>query len=236
MIDVSFNDEYICESYGFILTNKTISNAEPQTNLIEVPGRNGSIDMSEVLTGNVRYKNRTISLVLWIGNDFKNFELIASDIRKKYNGKTVSIIFSDDLAFYWYGRVIDIALDVSGNQGTLKITCSVDPYKHSIESTADDWLWDPFDFETGEISDDANINVSGIAEYELNATGEWANPIIVSDSVIGYSIELSDGSIVTGDTVVGSKVIYDCIIKEGKNKFTFTGNGTISIVYRGGSL
>ena len=35
---------------------------------------------------------------------------------------------------------------------------------------------------------------------------------------------------------VGENIMYDMPLKEGYNILTFTGNGTVSIDYRGGSL
>lgn len=42
--------------YGLLLASKSISLPEVRTNMIDVPGRDGLLDASEVLTGEVTYK------------------------------------------------------------------------------------------------------------------------------------------------------------------------------------
>ena len=59
------NDEHTLRDFGAAITNSdVISMPEPNTTLLTVPGRNGRLDLSEVLTGDVSYGNRTLKLVL----------------------------------------------------------------------------------------------------------------------------------------------------------------------------
>ena len=59
------NDEHTLRDFGAAITNSdVISMPEPNTTLLAVPVRNGRLDLSEVLTGDVSYGNRTLKLVL----------------------------------------------------------------------------------------------------------------------------------------------------------------------------
>ena len=58
-------DEHTLRDWGAIITNSdVIGMPEPNTVLLEVPGRSGRLDLSEVLTGDVTYSNREIKLEL----------------------------------------------------------------------------------------------------------------------------------------------------------------------------
>ena len=58
-------DEHTLRDWGSAITNSdVISMPEAKTVLLEVPGRSGRLDLSEVLTGDVAYGNREIKLKL----------------------------------------------------------------------------------------------------------------------------------------------------------------------------
>lgn len=62
---VLINDEHTLRDWRAVITNSDIiSLPEPNTTYLEIPGRNGRLDLSEVLTGDVSFSNRTIKLQL----------------------------------------------------------------------------------------------------------------------------------------------------------------------------
>lgn len=217
--------------FGLICTEKSISSPEPQTKRVTVPSRNGTIDMSEVVSGRVTYADRTISLKFRTTKKVDDWSAFLSELQNYMQGQKMRIIFDDDLAFYYVGRTT-VSMSTSGQVADISINATVDPYKYNITTSIDDWLWDPFDFEQGVINEMSNISVAGTKEVTLIATEKWENPIIISDT---------DGMQVTFDGTVytlkkGSQVMYDILIQTGENTFTFTGNGTVSICYVGGML
>ena len=104
------NGVTICEKHSFIdfglvMTKKVISGPTPQTKKVTVPARNGSVDMTEVLTNDVRYNDRTINISFFAGDKFDALPDIISEIQLAWAGKKTKIIFDDDAAFYWMGRI-----------------------------------------------------------------------------------------------------------------------------------
>ena len=63
---------------------------------------------------------------------------------------------------------LPIFVDRFRDLGTLKLDVPVaDPYKYDVLSSADPWLWDPFNFETGVIiQQDAKV-ISGSGSIEI---------------------------------------------------------------------
>lgn len=219
------------DDLGLYMKSCVIDAPTPQTHRIEVQGRNGSIDLTDVLTGNVRYNDRAISLSFrYLGAENTRTALL-SNLENFAHGQKLKFIFDDDKAFYYLGRIESISPSVNRKALDIDMTLTVDPYKYNIMSSADAWLWDPFDFEEGIINETANMEVDGELEYTLIAQDRWENPIIISDSAMTVDFN--------GETYpiqVGSQVMYEIIITSGENVFTFHGNGTVTINYVGGML
>lgn len=228
---VRFGEYHSLDDLGLIFNTKTISEPKAQTNMVSVPSRNGLIDMSEVLTGNIRYDDRTIQITFTITDNVNNWESKRMELANLLHGKKMRIIFDDDQAFYWLGRVTVGDLKPKKTIAEITIKATVDPYKYNITTSEEDWLWDPFDFEFGIINETANLVIDGSREVVIIGGQRWENPIITSDT--GMTVTFND---VTYEINEGSQVLYDIIIEEGENTLIFNGNGTVSINYVGGSL
>lgn len=228
---VTICDKHSFHDFGLIMTNKVISGPVPKTKKVEIPTRNGSIDMTEVVTDDVKYEDRTINISFFAGNDLDALPVITSRLQTEWSGMKAKITFDDDEAFYWIGRIDGVEPVTNGKSITINVTATVDPYKYSVLSSMDDWLWDPFDFDTGIINELADLKVNGSLSVDLVGVFKYDNPIVISDSDM---IVTHNG--VTADIKPGSQVLYDIVLEEGTNTLTFTGNGTVSINYVGGSL
>ena len=95
---VTIGDKHSSE-FNLILVSKTISAPEVQTKKVSVPGRNGDINLSTVLTGDVRYKNRSITMK-FINKDVKydDIPIWKSEIENYLHGQKMRIVFDDDPA------------------------------------------------------------------------------------------------------------------------------------------
>ena len=64
-LGATINTEHTLRDWKAAITNADIiSVPEANTIILEVPGRNGNLDLSEALTGDVTYRNREIKLEL----------------------------------------------------------------------------------------------------------------------------------------------------------------------------
>lgn len=117
-----------------------------ETNMIHIPGRHGSIDMSEYLTGGPVYGDSSGTWNFLVDNDHERWEAIRTKIMNFLHGKRMKCVLEDDPAWYYEGR-----FQVKPASGERNSTISIDyvlyPYKKYI---LDDgrWLWDPFNFTT----------------------------------------------------------------------------------------
>ena len=92
-------------------------------------------------------------------------------------------------------------------------------------------MWDTFNFEVGIIREYKNIRVEN--SYELLIPGlrkrivpiiECSAPMRVSCNGKNYELK------------AGRNKVFDIWLGEGENILIFTGNGNVSVEYRGGSL
>lgn len=134
---VFFDGKDTYAEYGLLLASKSISLPEVRMNMIDVPGRDGLLDASEVLTGEVTYKNRTITLKL-TGVDTvsgKKWPATISDFCNKVHGKRVKVTFPEDTAHYYSGRCSVGEVGLVKMMQTIPVTVNCDPWKYKNAKT-----------------------------------------------------------------------------------------------------
>lgn len=228
MIGVTFGDKHSFDDFGIYLTSKTINPPEPQTNTISVPLRDGSIDLTESLTNDVKYNDRKIDMTFSVVHPMEQWSDKVSEIENFLHGKRMKVVFDDDANFYYIGRLKVNEWSSQKSIGKLVIECVADPYKYDIQ---DDWLWDPFDFENGYISESENIPVSGSTTIVIVGKRKKTYPTITASSAMTVAY---NGA--TYNLTEGINKLYDMILDEGENTLTFSGSGSVLIEYTGGSL
>lgn len=231
MIGVKFNDKHSYDDLGLYLKKRIIYPPEVQTNYVEVPQRDGKIDLSEGLTGLVKYYNRKIEFQFVLQDESNNYQTKFSEVENYLHGKKMKIIFDDDFDNYYIGRLTVEKVDTNETLGEINVTAECEPYKYDITSSDELWLWDPFDFEDGVINEFIDVVVNGTETITLLAKRQVTYPTISVDSPMKVEF---DG--VDYDLSVGENKMYDILLPEGANNLTFKGNGTVTIRYRGGSL
>lgn len=217
--------------------NNYIGDPEMETTYIQVPGRNGLIDASEVVAGRRIYIKRALSFELGGINPRLNWDGIISGFRNNVNGRICRLTLDNDRGYFWRGRVYINGFDRFRDVGTLTLDVPVaDPYKYDVISSAEPWLWDPFNFETGVITQTGAEVISGSGTVTINHGHMLACPqIVVSDlSSATFTVEY-DGT--EYPLTVGTNIIPSILVGgEEDVTLTFTGSATVQVVYRGGSL
>lgn len=228
MEGVQFGDFHSHADFGLILNSVSISPPEPKTHYADIAGADGSIDLTEALTGDVRYKNRTLDFSFTYEGDHSKQLSEYTKIGKYIHGRNMRIIIDSDSNYYYQGRVRISKCEHQPGICTFDITCDVEPYKYDF---GDDWLWDSFDFEEGFINELGNLTVN--AALDVLVIGHrkryvpWitcSEPMDVTYNGITYSLK------------AGKNKIFDIAISEGEQHFVFRGNGVVSIENKGGEL
>lgn len=217
--------------------NNYIGDPEMETTYISVPGRNGMIDASEAVSGRRIYKKRQLSFELGAVNPRLTWDSIVSTFRNNVNGRICRLTLDNDIGYFWRGRVYVNDFDRFRDLGTFKLEVPVaDPYKYDINSSAEPWLWDPFNFETGVITNTGAVVITGSGDVTINHGHMLTCPeIVVSDllsSTFSVTYDGSEHALIPGTNIVPSILVGG----ESDVTLTFTGSATVQVVYRGGSL
>ena len=231
MKGVKIGDRHTYKDWNLILISTDIGFPDPKTETIDIPGADGELDFSEVLTGDISYNNRTISIQLEMVDKFENWRNKISEISNYLHGKKLNIIFDEDPSFYYFGRLSVNDFKSNKSTGTITIEANVEPYKYDLFSSLEDWLWDPFNFDNGIINEKNNLQVDGELEVKIVGRRKKVIPKITCDNELQL---LFNGQ--TYNLPEGTSYSPEIEICEGENILKFIGNGTVTIEYRGGSL
>lgn len=218
------------QDWGLKLERIQLSFPEAKTDTVDIPGSNGLLDLTEV-NGPVTYRNRTLQLTFSLFTDYQDWHALASRIAAAIHGKKIQCILPDDSLYYYDGR---FKLETSKDSDAVTdvvITGDVGPYKIMVQSSTEDWLWDPFSFEDGVIMEYGNIEIGGSGTVTIIGSAMPVVPTIAASAAMTVEFE---GQVY--DLSAGNNVIYDIVIDDREYDLKFTGTGTVSIDYRGGVL
>jgi len=127
-------DEHTLRDWGAIITNSDcVGMPEPNTVLLEVPGRSGRLDLSEVLTGDVTYGNREIKLELAAQTNREKWVETCFHIFNKFHGRVVHVTFDEDPGHYYVGRCSITDPKRIATAGTMTVTVDAEPYRYESE-------------------------------------------------------------------------------------------------------
>ena len=194
-------------------THKEIAEASAKTNSIDIPLTDGSTDLTELLSGKVRYKNRQIKIDLEIRAPRHDWPGLISAFQAAYNGKMITVRFSDDTEHFWEGRASVGPL--KDKKATAGITVTVDalPFKREmVEKTMD---------VTVAASETVTVLCREMRGYPLFYVSA---DMTVSDGVETYSL------------TAAQQKAYGLEFSKGENELTFEGSGTVEIRWREATL
>lgn len=205
-----FNTWY---DFGLILTAKNITPPEPKTNYVDIDGMSGTIDLTESLTGETTYNDRTISASFWTdkGNR-KDRDILLRKIITALHGKKIKIIEPDDTEHYYNGRLI--LKSYENNLAYLEF---------SIEITAEPWRYRNFETERY-----IEVNSTEVSKVVIHNSGvKSLSPTIEVDGDIDILHEGVKTSLSTGNYKISSVKL-----KPGTTVIGVSGNGSATIRYR----
>lgn len=245
---VTFGTKHTFNDWGLIPKSRpVISPPTPKTLYVDIPGADGVLDLTQALTQDVKYENRKITFEFNVLDARSRWSNIYSDILGYLHGQSMKIILDEDFEYYYIGRVQVNEWKSDKRTSIITIEANVEPYKYNLVSSAEDWLWDPFNFETGMIQNYSNMEFDSITEpyqrfYPAVEGRKWIVPTITVTSEDGSDINLtistpSGWKNVTYQSGVAKKD-YSVVWTEGTwtVQINSTTKGTITIDYRMGRL
>lgn len=232
MEGVAIGNKHTWNDWHLIWTGTTISSPKAKTKTINIPGGSGVLDLSEILTGHICFENRSVKLSFTLHDkDKRTWQSVYSDLLNYCHGKKMKVVLDSDPTHYWIGRISLTSDKKAKYHSTINIELDADPYKYEILSSLEDWLWDPFNFEYDVIREYGHIVIDGKRIVTVIGSVLPYIPVITADSDItlkcnGKTFQLHKGT----------QKLYGLMLYDEEYEFTFTGDGSVSIDMRGGSL
>ena len=213
MSDIRFGTKWAHADYGLIVAPYAIPLPEPQMNFVEIPGRDGALDLSEAF-GTIRYADRIIPLTLYARAPFDTLiSAFASDV----HGRRMNMIFDRDPTFYYDARMTIEDVERHWGYCELSLECRVKPYK--LEQ-----------FETA-----ITVLPTGIATVTLTNTRMPVVPSITVSAEMTLTFTIA-GVGYTINLAAGSHIVPSLVLTDGETKIDITGTGSITFTYRKGAL
>lgn len=204
--------------WGLILTSKTdIDPPEVKTNYVEIDGMNGSLDLSEALSGEPTYKNRTFSATFatWAGTYDERRALIRS-ITAVLHGRKMNIFEPDDLNHYFQGRVIIKSVKHTVPLSEITMECTCDPWRYELQ-------------ETTHVID---INSATPESVQLfNSGRKTVCPTLTVSGDLSFTC-----CGVTSEATDGIYHVATFKLYSGANTIQVAGSGTLTLTYRRADL
>ena len=102
-----------------------------RTNFVEVPGMDGLLDYTTVLTGSPNYGNREGSFNFIVLPDL-DWAVAYSTIATAIHGKKLGCILDDDQSYFYSGRFWIDSWKSKRGYSRIVLNYNVDPYKYLI--------------------------------------------------------------------------------------------------------
>lgn len=184
---------HTCRDYGLYLADRPeIAEGKPETCYQKIPGKNGSLDLSEALTGSPVYNDRELKLRLVTDDPFPTWETLVTRLRNAIHGKRREIIFDDDDSYYYDARIESVRLAHDGYAAKIEITATAAPFKRELWESDGDWKWDPFEFDTMTARDLSGIEIPA-AVTDNSGDEPVTTPGEVTVTILGTNMPVEPG-------------------------------------------
>lgn len=131
---VRFGDYDSWLDFGLIRTATTIAAPEIKAMTVDVPGMDGTLDLSEYF-GEIVYQDRELSFDFETKTPMSLFPRLYAKVCNAIDGKRCHVTLSEDPGFYWVGRVSVDDWKSSGRIGKISVSATCEPYRYKSEVT-----------------------------------------------------------------------------------------------------
>ena len=212
--DVIFNNEKSAfYDWNIVLTKADIPLPAPKTSTVDIKGADGVLDLSEVLTGDVLYNNRTIKLIFEMLNDNDYYGLI-TEISNYLHGQKIKFTLNNDEDYYYIGRATINQWECVKRKGTIVISVDCEPYKYAVIET----------IKKVQVSNQTKTVTLSNSRKTVCPTLTVTGTITLTINGVQYEL------------AVGEQQLINFRLVEGNNTIKVSGNGTLTISYRQGAL
>lgn len=211
MKGIRFDDIHSYTDLNLVLSEVKIPPATVKTTFVDIPGGDGSVDLTEAL-GEVKYKDRACTFTFTVF-PYDDFEEKKQQVSNLLNGKRCKIIVDKDPNYYWIGRCAINSYASDKNLHKIVVGATVAPYKLKHNQTS--------------VVVPSGTNVT----RTLQNGRKRAVPTITCTA----QAKVVFGNITT-NLNAGTHKMLDIELVEGANQVTVTSTKSVTFTYQEGDL
>ena len=215
---ILFDDTHSFDDLDLILSACEIPPAEPKTTYVDIPGGDGSVDLTEAI-GEVKFSDRDCSFTFTM-NPMGDLSVSAweekkTEVSNLLNGRECKITLDKDEDFYYQGRCAVDSYMSDRRLRQIVVSAKVKPYKYKQNATS--------------------------VTIELSSTPKTINIANSRKSVVPSIICTKDNTVVafggaTFNLSAGTHKVLDIQFVEGNNAVTVSGTGTVTFKFQEAEL
>lgn len=200
--------------WGLILTAKTdLEPPKVKTNYVDIEGMSGSMDLSEALTGEPTYEDRTFSASFCAcDSSYEERRSLLDYIISAIHGRKMKIMEPDDPGHYLYGRVTieKVSHTAFLSEFTAEMRC--DPWRYGLDEMV----------QTIPVS-----SVSPVSVKIYNGGRKTVCPDILVSGQVTFTC-----CGVTSNATSGKYKVTTFKLYQGGNEIQVSGSGALTLIYR----
>lgn len=220
MIDTGVLFNYIHSFYdlNLILSAVDISPAKPKTTYVDIPGADGSLDLTEA-HGEVKYSDRTIKFTFTMNpaGDLSEraWEEKKMEVSNALNGLACRITLDKDPDYYWQGRCSLDSYKSNKRVRQFVVAATVRPYKWKQSETV-------ASFALSDVAQKVNIRNARKSVCPVITCTDDDTKIVFNGNTFSFN--------------AGSHKNLNIRFTEGNNEVTISGAGLVAFAYQEGDL
>ena len=157
------------------------------------------------------------------------------------HGMTMNMYLADDPNHYYTGMFNVSSLKADARTNGVTINYDLYPFRRSLQRSDEEWLWDPFNFETGYAQNMSALVVDTQLVVEITDCVEPVSPGItptVAMTLMHGYVSPSGTASVNSYNLSANTTFSSLTLRQGTNRLVFNSStaGTVHISYRGGTL
>lgn len=201
--------------YNANFTHWNCTTPAAQTEMEKIPLRDGKINLTGMLSDEIHYDSRQITIVLELRSLRSEWAMYHSQLMRDLHGREVQVVRSDDPNYYYVGVASVGPIEDHKSTAGVTITIDAQPFKR-----------------TKEFVEIIELDLSGNTTQTVENAFMRGYPIFTA-STSGITVSLKGE---TWTLPSGESEAYGMYFSEGENELTISGSGTLRIGWRGGLL
>ncbi|UQF11364.1 hypothetical protein M2904_06350 [Vagococcus lutrae] len=218
MKQITIRGKKTYDDLGLLLApDSSIGEAKVKTYLVDIPHGNGTLDLSEAITGEVSFEDREISFKLLLTADVSTWNPKARQLKNLFHGKRCEIIMPQYEGYYFIGRVSVGAIEQDNSVAYV-------PFKAIVE---------PFALKMNKTIASHSVPSSGVLNLVLNNERMTTMPTFTTSANVKITFG-GKSHLYTAGTFQSTGIL----LREGDNpiKIEAVAGTTINITYQEGAL